>query len=374
MKFLHISDLHIGKRLNDVSLLDDQQKVLMQICEIAAEECCNAVLIAGDIYDKANPSAEAMTVFDGFLLALSKLNIPVFIIAGNHDSQQRISYFSQLVSDRGIHVCGSFNGTLSTYRLEDGHGELFVHMLPFIKPSDVRKFYPDKNIETYDDAFRTVIESSPIDKSLRNVIICHQFFTGAVTCESEIFAVGGLDNISAESLNDFDYAALGHIHGPQYVMRPEVRYCGSPMKYSFSEANHRKSVTIAELHEKGNVEIKTVALESKHDVREVRGALDEIMEMPYSEDFVRVTVTDESVPPDARISVLTVFPNMMRFVIENSKTGDVVVDEDFSDIENESPTELFCDFYSLMNNGVAPTDEHIELIEKILERLGENPS
>lgn len=374
MKFLHISDLHIGKRFNDISLLDDQKAVLTQICGIAAEEKCEAVLIAGDVYDKTSPSADAMSVFDSFLISLAKLDIPVFIIAGNHDSQQRIAYLSELVKNSGIYVCGNFSGRLCSHRLRDEFGEICVHLLPFIKPADVRKFYPEEKIETYDDAFRVVLENSEIDSSVRNIIVCHQFFTGAVTCESEIFAVGGLDNISADHLNEFDYAALGHIHGPQYVMRPEIRYCGSPLKYSFSEAAHRKSATIAELCEKGNVKISTVSLTQPHEVREVRGGMDELMELPYSEDFVRVTVTDESVPPDARASLLTVFPNMMRFIIENSKTGEIVASEDTADVESKTPTELFCDFYRLMNNNVPPENEHISLIEKVLERLGDTQS
>lgn len=371
MKFLHTSDLHIGKRLNDISLIGDQQYVLSQICKIACEKECDAVLIAGDIYDKANPSADAMTVFDNFLISLVDKNIPVYIISGNHDSRQRLAYLSGLVRQSGIYVCDGFSGLLDTYSVSDGYGEICIHLLPFIKPVDVKRFYPDAIIETYDDAVRTVLENSEIDVSVRNVIVSHQFVTGAALCDSEELAVGGLDNISADNFRNFDYAAMGHIHGPQNILRKEIRYSGSPLKYSFSEAGHNKSVTIVELREKGCVDINTVPLDSPHDVREVRGGMEELMNLPYSEDYVRVTVTDESVPPDARVSLLTVFPNMMRFAIENTRTAEEFSIDDSIGIENKTPCELFCDFYRLMNNNVSPTGEHIALMEKIIERLSD---
>lgn len=371
MRFLHTSDLHLGKRLNDINLLEDQKEVLRHIVKTAEERMCEAVLIAGDIYDKTNPSAEAMNAFDRFLQAFAEKNIPVFIISGNHDSQQRVAYMSGLARRSGVYICGGFDGRLSTYALEDEYGKLYVHLLPFIKPADVRKFYPDEQIETYDDAVRTVIEHSEIDTKERNVIVAHQFVTGAEICDSEVFAIGGLDNISAGNFDIFDYAAMGHIHGSQYISRPEVRYSGSPLKYSFSEANHRKSVTITELREKGCVEISTSEIGFIHDIREVRGKLDELMEQPYSEDYVRITLTDEDVPPDARISLRTVYPNMMRFAVENSKTGEVFDDDMGADVESKTPLELFSDFYRLMNNDVPPSEEHTALIEKILERLGD---
>lgn len=372
MKILHTSDLHIGKRMNDINLLDDQRRILLSIAGIAEETLCDAVIIAGDVYDKPNPSADAMALFDEFLHELSDRNIKVFVISGNHDSLQRVSYLSDFIRDKGIYVCGSFSGTTEKIILKDEYGNIAFHLLPFIKPQNVKAFYPDEKIETYDDAVRVTISHSGIDTSIRNIIVAHQFVTGAEICDSEVFAVGGLDNISAECFSLFDYAAMGHIHGPQHILRPEIRYSGSPMKYSFSEANHRKSVAIVEIREKGSMTIDTVPLSSPHDVREVNGSMEELMNLPYSEDFVRVTVTDESVPPDARISLKTVFPNMMKFVIENSKTKREYTSDDNDDIERKTPCELFCDFYSLMNNDVPPSEEHIALIRNIIERLGES--
>ncbi len=371
MKFLHISDLHIGRRFNDVNLIDDQRMVIEQIAGIAERESCGAVLIAGDVYDKANPTAEAMSLFNDFLMQLSGLKIPVFIISGNHDSPQRLEYLSGLAELSGIHICGRFSGNLEIHRISDEYGDIDVCLLPFIRPADVRKYFPDAQIQNYDDAVRTVIEDAELDASVRKVIVCHQFVTGAQICDSEVFAVGGLDNISAENFREFDYAAMGHIHGAQYVQRPEVRYCGSPMKYSFSEANHHKSVTIFTLREKGDVEIEKIPLEAVHEVREVKGTLAELMEKPYSEDYVRVTVSDEIVPPDARISLLTVFPNMMKFAVENSKTGSPEEIDEGADITSKTPVELFEDFFRLMNNDVPPTEEQSELIKSIIERLGE---
>lgn len=369
MKFLHTSDLHIGKRMNGVSLLGDQKNVLDQIVGIAASEKCDAVIIAGDVYDKANPSAEAMALFDSFLWNLSELSAEVFIISGNHDSPQRVDYLSEFMSRSGINICGGFCGKTETYRLTDEYGDVCIHLLPFIKPSSVRSFYPEEKIETYDDAVRIALAHSEIDSSERNIIISHQFVTGAQTCDSEVFAVGGLDNISAENFQDFDYAAMGHIHGPQYVLRPHIRYSGSPLKYSFSEVMHKKSVTIAELREKGNIEIRTVELSQEHDVREVRGSMDELMEMPYSEDYVRVTATDDYVAPDARISLRTVFPNMMKFAVENSKSVSEITMDVNDSVEKKSPLELFSDFYRMMNNDVPPSEEHITLLQKIIEGI-----
>lgn len=371
MKFLHISDLHIGKRLNDVSLIDDQRFVLEQICGIAEKTACNAVLVAGDVYDKSNPSADAMTLFDNFLAGLAEKKIPVYVISGNHDSRQRVSYLSGLVKQSGIFISESFVGKAEKYVCEDEYGVLNVYLLPFIRPIDVKKYYPDDKIESYDDAVRIVIKNTEIDPSERNVIVCHQFVTGASVCDSEEFAVGGLDNISSDIFNDFDYVAMGHIHGPQHISRPQVRYSGSPLKYSFSEAKHVKSATIVDIKEKGDVEITTEPLGFLHDVREVKGGMKELMELPFSEDYVRVVVTDESVAPDARVSLLTVFPNMMRFAVENSHTMAEYSIEEAEGIENKTPTELFCDFYRLMHNNEEPTAEHIALIEEMIERLGD---
>lgn len=372
MRILHTSDLHIGKRLNDVNLIEDQKYVLDQIINIAENQKCDAVIIAGDVYDKSNPSAEAMTLFNDFLMSLSERKIPVYIISGNHDSQERVAYFSGFARNMGVYISDGCKETPDVYTLEDEYGKVNICLLPFIKPVEARRILPDRKIETYEDAVRELISNVEINESERNIMVCHQYVTGASLCDSEELAIGGLDNISAELFDKFDYIAMGHIHGPQKIKRETLRYSGSPLKYSFSEANHKKSVTIADFKEKGEITVTTVPLKFLHDVREVKGGLVQLMDMPYSEDYVRVTVTDENVVPDARISLLTVFPNMMKFAVENSKTAGQAEEIELSSVEDRSPTELFCDFYKFVNNNEPPTQEHIALFNEAMEGLGED--
>ncbi len=372
MRILHTSDLHIGKRLNDVSLIEDQKYVLEQITDIAENQKCDAVIIAGDVYDKSNPSAEAMTLFNDFLMSLSERKIPVYIISGNHDSQERVAYFSGFARNMGVYISEGCKESPEVYTLEDEYGRINIYLLPFIKPVEARTALPDRKIETYEDAVREILANAEINELERNIMVCHQFVTGASLCDSEELAIGGLDNISAELFERFDYVAMGHIHGPQKIKRETLRYSGSPLKYSFSEANHKKSVTIVDFKAKGEITVTTAPLELLHDVREVKGSLLQLMDMPYSEDYVRVTVTDENVVPDARISLLTVFPNMMKFAVENSKTAGQAEEIELSSVEDRSPAELFCDFYKFVNNNEPPTQEHIALFNEAMERLGED--
>lgn len=369
MKFLHLADLHLGKRLNDVSFLEDQVRLLCQVEEIARNEQADAVLIAGDVYQKASPQSEAMAAFDQFITRLKSMGLRVFVISGNHDSAQRISYFSSLLKQTGVYVSEAFDGHLQQVTLQDGYGEIVVSLLPFLKPVQVRQFYPDEKIETYQDAMQTVLRHSPVDPAKRNVLVCHQFITGAEISDSEEKTLGGLDNIDASVFADFDYVALGHIHKPQKCTRETLRYAGSLMKYSFSEVNQKKSVTVVEMGEKGNVSVHTVPLNAPHDMRLVEGFLDEVMALPYSEDYVWVTLRDELPPPDARVTVSTVFPNMMKFSILNSKTK---TDEDIlakEQMENKTIEELFSDFYRLQNNDQPPTSQHMRILRTLLKKL-----
>ena len=346
MKFLHLADLHLGKRLNDFSFLEDQVRLLCQVEEIARSERADAVLIAGDVYQKASPQSEAMAAFDQFITRLKEMGLAVFVISGNHDSAQRISYFSSLLKNSGVYVSEAFDGHLQQVTLQDEHGELVVSLLPFLKPIQVRRFYPDEKIETYQDAVQAVLRHSPVDTAKRNVLVC----------DAAVFA-------------DFDYVALGHIHKPQKCTRDTLRYAGSLMKYSFSEVNQKKSVTVVGMEEKGEISIRTVPLAPPHDMRLVEGMLDEVMAMPYSEDYVWVTLRDELPPPDARVTVSTVFPNMMKFSVVNSKTKtdiDVLAREA---MENKSPEELFSDFYRLQNNDCPPGPRHMEILRSLRKEL-----
>lgn len=371
MIFMHLSDLHIGKRLNDISLLEDQAYALERVLEIAKRENVDCVLIAGDVYQKASPQAEAMTLFDSFLTRLSKANKRVFIISGNHDSDRRISYFAHFLKNMGVHVSEAFGGTLQTVTVEDEYGPVCIHLLPFLRPSSVRRFFPEKEIVSYEDAVRAVIGQKQIDKSMRNILVCHQLVTGAETSDSEEEAIGGLENISPSAFEDFDYVALGHIHKPQRAGREHMRYAGSLLKYSLSEKDHKKSVCIVNMKEKGDVSVTLHPVEAVRDVREIKGEMDELMKMPYSEDYVRCVITDELPPPDARVTLSTVFPNMIKFAVENSKTQtemEVSVD---NDVENKSVKDLFCEFYMLQNGGQNPTQRHISIIEEILKEMEE---
>jgi exonuclease SbcD len=371
MRFLHTADLHLGKRLNDVSLLDDQIDAMGQIVRMAADEKVDAVLIAGDVYQKSMPPGEAIAAFNDFVTALVQAGTKVFIISGNHDSQQRVSYFAGLVRERGVYIAEAFDGALQQVALRDAYGEVVVSMLPFIKPIVARRFFPEEEISTYQQAVEAVLRRSPIDKSKRNILLCHQFITGSETSESEELAIGGLDNIDAAIFDDFDYVALGHLHGPQRAGRDAVRYAGSILKYSFSEVNHKKSATLVDVRAKGDIAIRLVPITPKHEMREVSGFLEDLLEMDYSEDYVRVTVRDELVPPDARLTLTGVFPNMMRFAVLNSKTAtevDITIGET---LEDKSIEELFIDFYRLQNNDTQPTGDHLNILREALNGLKE---
>ena len=371
MRFLHIADLHLGKQMNDLSLLPDQAYILDQIVSIAERERAEAVLIAGDVYQRSSPQAEAMALFDSFVTRLAGLGKQVFVISGNHDSAPRVSYLSSLIRSSGVYVTEAFDGTLQSVTLKDRDGEIVVWMLPFLRPSQVKRRLPEAKIVTYQDAVEAVLRQTPVDPKKRNILLCHQFITGSETSDSEERAVGGLDNIDAAVFDAFDYVALGHIHKPQKVLRDTLRYAGSPLKYSFSEANHVKSVTVVDMAEKGDVTVRTAPLYPLHDVRLIEGMLDELMEMPYSEDYLWVTVHDELPPPDARVTLSVNFPNMMKFSIVNSRTKQDIDVLATQSMENKSITELFSDFYRLQNNDQAPDEARQKVLFKVLKELEE---
>ncbi len=370
MKFLHLSDLHIGIRVNEMSMLADQEYILEKIIDIAIEERPDAVVIAGDIYDKTVPSAEAVALFDRFLTCLVEKKLPVFIISGNHDCAERVSFGNRLMQLAGVHISSAFSGEVENFRLTDAFGAVRFWLLPFIKPATVRRFFEDREIISYNDAVKAVCDLLSLDKAERNVLICHQFITGAVTSDSEQTTVGGLDNVDAALFDGFDYVALGHIHKPQTVLRDEVRYCGTPLKYSFSEAGHAKSVTLVTLNEKGNVEITEKPLTPKNDMREVKGSFDEIIKSEKSDDYMRVILTDEEDIPDAVAKLRAVFPNIMRLDYDNSRTRSAAVFCASADADNKSPAELFGELYETQM-GCEMTDEQRKIINDMIEEIWE---
>lgn len=376
MKFIHLSDLHIGKRVNEYSMLEDQEYILKKIINIIDREKVDSVLIAGDVYDKSVPSAEAVELFDEFLVSLSKRGLKVFVISGNHDSPERIAFGGRIMKDSGIYMSPVYAGVIKPVQLEDEYGKVNIWMLPFIKPAHVRKYNEDAEILSYTDAVRIAIDGIKIDKNERNVMITHQFVTGAERTESEEISVGGTDNVDVSVFEAFDYTALGHIHRPQNCKSERVRYSGTPLKYSFSEAKDNKSVTVVEIKEKGNMKVETIPLVPMRDMVEIKGCYDAIMlrefyeGTSYCEDYVHMTLTDEEDIPDAIGKLRTVYKNLMKLDYDNTRTRHTNTIECAGDVEKKSPYELFAEFYERQNNQPMD-DEQSEFIKKIIEDVWE---
>lgn len=370
MKFLHLSDLHLGKRVEAFSMLEDQERVLKEIIKIADDEKPEAVVIAGDIYDKPNPPAEAEKLMDDFLFSLSRRGIRTLIISGNHDSSQHIAFGARLMKLGGVYLSPVYNGAIEPVVLNDEYGEVRFYLLPFIKPLHVRRIFEEADIESYTDAVRIAVESMDVDPAARNVIVAHQFVTGAERSESETISVGGTDNVDASVFDVFDYAALGHIHGPQSIGRETVRYCGTPLKYSFSEQRHVKSVTVCELGAKGEVRVRTVPLTPMRDMRDVRGSFEEVIKSAPSDDYIRVILTDEDDVPDAMNKLRRVFPNVMQLRYDNTRTNTFCSVGEAESVESKSTLELFEELFELQN-GKKMDDNQRELCVKLLEEIAE---
>ncbi len=375
MKFIHISDLHLGKRVFEYSMIEDQKYILDRIIEIAKSESPSGILIAGDVYDKAVPTAEAVELFDCFLTRINSLGIECFIISGNHDSQERLSFGRSLMSPSGIHIAPVYSGTCEPIVRRDEHGEVNIYLLPFIKPTAVRRFF-DLEIASHTDALSAVIDSMNINKAERNILVAHQFVTGAHRSESEEISVGGADNVDAEVFFDFDYVALGHIHSPQRAGRENIRYSGTPLKYSFSEVSDTKCVTVVEIGEKGCVDIREIPLIPMRDMKEIRGKYNDIMlksfweNTTYREDYMHITLTDEEDIPDAIGKLRTVYKNLMKLDYDNERTRHNSVVDSVENIEKKSPLELFGELFELQNNRKM-TDEECDIIGSLLESIKE---
>lgn len=372
MKFLHLSDLHIGKRVNEVSLIDDQKFILNEILKIIDAETPDAVIIAGDVYDKSIPSTEAVELLDSFLVRLSQRQTEVFIISGNHDSPERLTFGARLIDSSGIHIAPVYNGEINPYRVKDVN----IWLLPFIKPAHVRRFFDDESIESYTDAMRVAINHMSVNPDERNILVTHQFVTGSSRTDSEDISVGGADNIDTSVFDVFDYVALGHIHRPQNCGNERVRYCGTPLKYSFSEANDKKSVTVGEVNEDGQLTIRTIPLTPRHDMVELKGSYDELVaksfyeNTTYQEDYVHITLTDEDDIPDAVSKLRTIYHNLMKLDYDNRRTRTNNIINGATEAENKSPLELFSDFY-IERNGQALNDEQTAFLQNIIESIWE---
>lgn len=417
MKFIHLADLHIGKRVNAFPMLEDQRYILKQILTILREEQPDGgVILAGDIYDKAIPSAEAVELFDEFLTQLAALRLRVFIIAGNHDSPERIAFGNRLMDRSGIYLSPVYDGhvkritcpdtasavTLSaanavdldagTYPVESASTSaaastcppVDVYLLPFLKPANVRRFYPEETIESYTDAMRVAIAHMDIDPTHRNLLVTHQFVTGASRSDSEDISVGGSDNVDASVFAPFDYVALGHLHGPQQMGEegsPLIRYAGTPLKYSFSEARHHKSVTVVGIGEKKadgvvDVCISTRELRPLHDMREIRGSYEELTlranyEGTATDDYIHATLTDEIEIPDAARHLQVIYPNLMKLDYDNARTrGQGSERLELEQLEEKSPLDLFSELFEKQNHKEM-TEEQARYVQAQMEKIWE---
>ena len=381
MKFMHLADLHIGKRVNEFSLMEDQKYILKQILQIADRNRPDAVLIAGDLYDRSVPPGDAVELLDEFLTQLSSRGMRVLAVSGNHDSPERLDFGTRIMQRNGVTIAGSFRGVPQKTTLSDEYGPVNVWLLPFLKPATAAPFFPPEKTETHEKAVRAAVAAAGIDKSERNVLVAHQFVTafGAQpeTCDSETISIGGADQVDASVFEAFDYVALGHLHGPQRIGRPEVRYAGSPLKYSFSEARQKKSVTFVELKEKGRVEISSEPLVPLREMREIRGPVAEL-EKPENaapgarNDFVRATLTDGHVVAEAAERLRAVYPNLMCIAFEAPHGGQAgpSLTAASGDVSRRTPQELFEEFYRNQNGHDLPENE-CAVLKKAVEAAQE---
>lgn len=379
MKFLHLADLHLGKRVNGFSMLEDQAHILRQILAILDDEQPDGVLIAGDVYDKSVPSVEAVELLDGFLTELRARGVPVLLISGNHDSPERLAFGGRVMDSCGIHISPVYDGALAPVTLQDAFGPVHVWLLPFVKPAHVRRWFPDADIESYTDAMAEAVAHMDIDTAARNVLVTHQFVTGGTRSGSEELSVGGTDNVDSGVFAPFDYVALGHLHGAQHIGRETIRYAGSPLKYSFSEARQHKSVTVVTLGEKGDVQVRTVALTPLRELREIRGGYDELTarsfyeHTTYRSDYLHLILTDEQDVFDAMSRLRTIYPYLMTLDYDNARTraaGGMSVP---AETERRTPLELFEALYKRQNHQPMSEVQRAyiaQLMEQIMEVQG----
>ena len=379
MIFIHLGDLHLGKTVNDFNMIDDQKYILNTILDIVDERKVDAVLIAGDVYDKPLPSEEAVRLLNYFLSELSLRGCKTFMISGNHDSDERLNFGSSLFEKSNIFITSMFDGKLKSYSMEDEHGKVNIYSLPFVKASWVRHYFPDAQIDNYDDAVKTVLSSQNINFDERNILVAHQFVAGkgsdperAGSENVSVINVGTVEKIGSDTLNGFDYVALGHIHSPQSVGAENIRYSGSPLKYSLSEINNNKSVPLITLGKKGEMDIELIPLKPKRDMRRIKGNLQILLEkenVSNTEDYIYAVLTDEEPLLGAMDILRQTYPYVMKMEISNSHTKEMS-EFDFSKItEDKSFEELIREFYESMY-GTSISDEEMELMLKVAGEAG----
>lgn len=382
MKFFHLSDLHIGKQLHRYNLKEDQQVILKEVITYAKELRPDAIVIAGDIYDKSVPSAEAVNVFDEFLTDLSEITpeIPILIISGNHDSPDRLKYASEILKRHHIYLAGNVperpEEHIEKVTLHDAYGEVNFYLLPFMKPAYVKNIFVDGTPETYSDAVKEIIKREKIDyKDKRNVLVSHQFYVGEKaespeTCDSEVFSVGGIDNVDIGSVKEFDYVALGHLHGAQCIGKPEIRYCGTLLKYSVSESTQNKSLTVVTLKAKGEKpEIENYPMHPLRDVRKKKGTLDEIIKEAQEtekDDYISITLTDEIDPYKPKEQLERIFSHILEIRVDNQRTRTKLKEMD-EELVMKDPFTSFAEFYKEMQ-GREMNGEEETIMKEIFDK------
>lgn len=379
MKFLHLGDLHLGKTLSDFDLIEDQRYILDQILCIADKESIDGVFIAGDVYDKSVPSEAAMRLLDYFLIQLVQKEIKVFMVSGNHDSDDRLNYGSTLFASNQIFISAVFDRTLHKQSFADEDTEIDIYMLPFVKASQVRHYFPNEDIKSYDDAVRVIIRNTSIDKEKRNILVAHQFVTGkgedpALAGSESVGtqSVGLVEKIGYDCFDDFDYVALGHIHSPQRVGRDEIRYSGSPLKYSLSEANNEKSVPLITVSAEEGVRFELIPLKPMRNMRHIKGTLKELLDkknVKSPKDFIYATLTDEEIINDAMGIFQQIYLNTVRIDYDNSHTREIEQIDISRLAENKSFSELIGDFYRLIY-GCEISDEEIAVMRTVAQEAG----
>lgn len=364
MRFLHLSDLHMGRRLNGLSLLDDQRAVLAQAVDWAGE--CDAVLLAGDLYDKAQPSAEAVRAMSDFLVALRRAGKPVFAVSGNHDSAEQVAYCRELLGECGVFLSPVFGGALEHHVLRDGWGEVHVWLMPFLRPAAVRPYF--ENVHTYEDAVRAALSAVELDARARHVLVAHQYVSGAKPCDSETLSLGGADGVSAAAFDGFHYVALGHLHSPQRLCGGRVRYCGSPLKYSLSEERQKKAALLVEMDGAGALRVEKRPFAPPRDLRTVRGPLAQLADPEnYSEDYVYAELTDEQALADPLGALQLTYPNLIGMRVRNSRTNEEAAEVEAADAERLTPLEHFMAFYEAQNNRQPPDERRVALMRRVIE-------
>ena len=375
VKLIHLADLHLGKRVNEFSMLEEQSYILDEILGILREEKPDGLLLAGDIYDKSTPSVEAVTLFDSFLTRLASEGVETFLISGNHDSPERLAFAAELIEKSGIHVSPVYRGEVIPVMLDRGGEKAAIFLLPFLKPAAVRRFFPEEEIAGENDAVRTALSHMEPTPGRKRILLAHQTVLGASPSDSEEITVGGEGGVSSEIFEGFDYVALGHLHRPQRAGRDTVRYAGSPLKYSFSEADHKKSAAVIEWEGEGELRVRFRELAPLHDLRKIRGSYREVTERsfyegPGREDYLLVTLTDEEDVPDAAAKLRVFYPNLMKMEYDNRRTRTVQRIDGGEEAPEKSPLELFRALYQKQNN--APmTPEQEALLGSVIEKIWE---